>query len=88
MVAKTSTSVKSVKVRYFALLREERGLAEETIETAAETLLDLYEELKARHAFALSADRLRVAVGDEFVAFDTSIKDNSEIIFVPPVAGG
>jgi len=88
-VVMTSKTVKrSVTVRYFALLKEERGLAEETLETAAETLLDLYEELKARYSFALPSSRLRVALKDEFVSFDTKVLDQAEIIFVPPVAGG
>jgi len=88
VVIKTSTVTKSVKVRYFALLREERGLAEETIETQAETLIDLYEELRARHGFALPASQLRVALKDEFVDFDTKIPNHADIILVPPVAGG
>ncbi len=88
MVIKTNAVTKSVKVRYFALLKEERGLAEETIETQAETLLDLYEELRARHGFALPASQLRVALKDEFVAFDARVADQADIILVPPVAGG
>ncbi|MBS2009371.1 MAG: MoaD/ThiS family protein [Cyanobacteria bacterium SZAS TMP-1] len=87
MVAKADTS-QSVKVRYFALLKEERGLSEETIETSAATLRDLYQELQARHHFALGIDQLRVAVGDNFVDFDWKIQDQNVIIFVPPVAGG
>jgi molybdopterin converting factor small subunit len=84
----TKTMIKSVKVRYFALLKEERGLADETIETKAETLLALYEELKARHSFTLPAAQLRVALKDEFVSFDTEVQDQADVIFVPPVAGG
>ncbi|MBU6450506.1 MAG: MoaD/ThiS family protein [Cyanobacteria bacterium REEB67] len=81
-------NAKSLKVRYFALLREERGLAEETIETTAPTLRALYEELRGKHGFALPVERLRVAIKDDFVSFDTAIEDQCEIIFVPPVAGG
>jgi molybdopterin synthase sulfur carrier subunit len=81
-------TMKSVKVRYFALLREERGLADETLDTSAYTLLDLYDELKATHGFALPASQLRVAVRDQFVSFETPLQDQDEIVFVPPVAGG
>ena len=80
--------VKTVKVRYFALLREERGLSQETLETGAQTLGELYNELQARHGFALALKQLRVAVKDEFVSFDTKISDHDDVIFVPPVAGG
>ncbi len=86
--SKNDTAIKSVTVRYFALLKEERGLGQETIETTAETVLDLYEELRARWGFALEAGRLRVAIKDEFVGFETKLCDQAEIIFVPPVAGG
>jgi len=88
VVMKSDTLQKSVKVRYFALLREERGLGEETINTQAETLLDLYEELKGKYGFALPSSQLRVALKDEFVSFDTKVQDRADIIFVPPVAGG
>ena len=88
MVIKTSATIKSVKVRYFALLKEERGLGEETIDTAAETIFDLYEELRARWGFALEAGALRVAINNQFVGFETKLCDQVEIIFVPPVAGG
>jgi molybdopterin synthase sulfur carrier subunit len=82
------TSEKTVKVRYFALLREESGLSQETIQTSAATLSDLYEELKVRHHLSLPAGRLRVAVNDSFTSFADPVKDASEIVFVPPVAGG
>jgi molybdopterin converting factor small subunit len=86
-----TTLNKSIKVRYFALLREERGLAEEIVETSAETLEGLYNELRARHKFGLGVERLRVAVKDAFVGFDTrleSVDSTSVVVFVPPVAGG
>ena len=83
-----SSSVKSVRVRYFALLKEERGLAEETVASGAATLLDLYLELKRLHNFALPAEQLRVAVDDTFVDFASPLHQGDVVIFVPPVAGG
>ena len=79
---------KTVRVRYFALLREERGLVEETIVTKAATLRQLYDELRDKHGFALTSDQLRVAIKDAFVDFESACAEGSEIIFVPPVAGG
>ena len=61
---------KTVLVRYFAILREQRGLDEEQVATSASTAGELYEELARRHGFTLPASRLRVAVNDEFVALD------------------
>ena len=77
-----------LQLQYFALLREQRGLTEETIETTASTPVALYEELRARHAFSLPADRVRAAVNGAFVAADATLKDGDRIVFIPPVAGG
>lgn len=40
-------------LRYFALLREERGLEEESIDTHDTTPASLYETLRVRHGFSL-----------------------------------
>jgi molybdopterin converting factor subunit 1 len=78
----------SVHVRYFAMFREQSGLPGETVETTAASAAELYEELRARHGFTLSAARVRVAVNQEFVPMAAPFSENDEIVFVPPVAGG
>jgi molybdopterin converting factor subunit 1 len=80
--------VKTVHVRYFAILREQRGLDEERIATGAENARELYEELRRRHRFTLPAERLRVAVNDEFQPWTSAIGDGDAVVFIPPVAGG
>lgn len=75
-------------IQYFALLREQRGLRTESIETVAATPNALYEELRARHAFTLPADRVRAAVNGDFVAADATLKAGDTVVFIPPVAGG
>jgi molybdopterin synthase sulfur carrier subunit len=80
--------VKTVRVRYFAVLREQRGLDEERVATTAATAADLYEELRVLHRFTLPAGRLRVAVNDEFGSWDAPVRDGDSLVFVPPVAGG
>jgi molybdopterin converting factor subunit 1 len=79
---------KTVRVRYFAVLRDQRGLAEESVATGAATASALYEELAARHGFTLPADRLRVAVNDEFQPWSAPVRDADLVVFIPPVAGG
>jgi molybdopterin synthase sulfur carrier subunit len=79
---------KTVRVRYFAVLRDQRGLAEESVATGTETAGELYQELAARHGFTLSADRLRVAVNDEFQPWNAPVRDADSVVFIPPVAGG
>jgi molybdopterin synthase sulfur carrier subunit len=78
----------TLTVRYFALLREQRGLTEEKIATAATTPGALYDELRARHAFTLPVDRVRAAINGEFAANDAVLHNGDEVVFIPPVAGG
>ena len=75
-------------IQYFAILREERGLAEETLSTGSATAEALYGELAGRHRFSLPAARIRAAVNGEFVPFPTVLKDGDSVVFIPPVAGG
>ena len=42
-----------LKIQYYALMREQAGRSEETLETTAATPADLYSELKARYGFTL-----------------------------------
>lgn len=77
-----------VHIQYFALLREQRGLAAEELSTDAKTARDVYAELRARHRFTLPLDRLRVAINGEFASWDTPLSDGSKLAFIPPVAGG
>jgi sulfur-carrier protein len=80
--------MRTLHVQYFAILREQRGLTEETLTTAATTPTALYEELRTRHGFTLPADRVRAAVNDEFVAANAPLRDRDRVVFIPPVAGG
>lgn len=75
-------------VQYFAVLREERGLSEETIHSAAATPSALFHELAARHPFTLHIEQLRAVVNDAFASWDTPLQDGDTIVFIPPVAGG
>jgi molybdopterin synthase sulfur carrier subunit len=85
MIAKLD---KQLEVRYFAALRERRGLSVESIQTAAETPLDLYRELSAKHDLRMDEGLVRVAVGDEFVEMGSPLSNGDVVTFIPPVAGG
>jgi molybdopterin converting factor subunit 1 len=80
--------VKRVTVRYFAVLREQRGLEEERVETTAATAAEVYEELRRTHRLALPAGSLRVAVNHEFKEWGEVIRDGDTLAFIPPFAGG
>lgn len=78
----------TVKLLYFASLRDAAGVAEETCATDAADLRALYAELRARHGFAMPAERIRVAVDGAFAGLDDAVRDGSEVAFIPPVSGG
>ncbi|HEY0745562.1 MAG TPA: NTP transferase domain-containing protein [Steroidobacteraceae bacterium] len=77
-----------LKIQYYALMREQAGRSEETLETSAGTPAELYDELLARYGFTLSRDQLKVAVNSEFSDWSRELKVGDAVVFIPPVAGG
>ncbi|MGN6512912.1 MAG: MoaD/ThiS family protein [Lysobacteraceae bacterium] len=77
-----------LRVLYFASLRDGAGQDAEWVETAAASLDEVYEALRARHGFALPAARLRVAVDGDFARWEDAPVEGSEVAFIPPVSGG
>ena len=79
-------------VLYFAWLRERIGAPRERVETQAETVADLVEELKARseaHALAFSdMSAVRVAVDQDLTGMSASLDGAREVAFFPPMTGG
>lgn len=84
----SASSNKQVTVQYFAILKEERGLAEETFATTATTVGELYADLAQQHGFRLDASHLRVAVNSEFTSWQHNLQESDRVVFIPPVAGG
>jgi molybdopterin converting factor subunit 1 len=80
--------MKTIHIKYFALLKEERGMNSETLQTDCLTVYDLYVYLKSAHGFKLSPEILRVSLNGQYVHWQTHINDNDEVVFIPPVAGG
>jgi molybdopterin-guanine dinucleotide biosynthesis protein A len=77
-----------LKIQYYALMREQAGRSEETLETKAATAADLYSELQARYGFTLSREQLKVAVNSEFSTWSRKLVSGDAVVFIPPVAGG
>jgi len=77
-----------VRLEYFALLKEQRGLASETVKTVAATARELYQELASAYGFTLGIDRVKVAINNEFASWDRALVANDSVVFIPPVAGG
>jgi molybdopterin converting factor small subunit len=82
------TSSIPVALRYFAILREQSGIAEEMLETVAPTAIDLYRELQGKYKFTLPADRVAVAINGSFSPSDRALAPGDSVVFIPPVAGG
>ncbi len=77
-----------IKIQYYALLREQAGRSEESLDTAAPTPALLYAEIKARHGFSLGREQLKVAVNGEFSDWERTLAAGDSVVFIPPVAGG
>ena len=77
-----------VKLLYFASLADRAGCSEETRETTATLLRDLYAEVAHAHAFAFAPERLRVAVNGALTGWERALADGDEVVFLPPVSGG
>ncbi|MGZ2256517.1 molybdopterin converting factor subunit 1 [Roseobacter sp. A03A-229] len=81
-----------MNVLYFAWVRERIGLPREEVESSAETVSELVDELVAREDryAAAFADRsaLRVAIDQELSDFDAPLEGAREVAFFPPMTGG
>lgn len=79
---------RNIHIQYFAVLREQAGLSQETRQTRAATAAELYDEAQAAHGFTLPRTMLRVAVNDAFCDWSTALEAGDRVVFIPPVAGG
>lgn len=81
-----------MNVLYFAWVRERIGVPRESVETSADTVNALVEELRSkeeRYALAFAdTSALRVAVDQELVDFDAPLDGVREVAFFPPMTGG
>lgn len=80
--------MKPISVRYFALLREERGVESEEISLDCKTYSEVYQYLQEKYSFTLPVEMIQVAVDDEFGRMTDPVRAGSTVVFIPPVAGG
>ena len=82
----------TLRVLYFAWLRERIGVGRESVETTAATVGDLVAELRAREARYAAAfsdmDAVRVAVDEVLRDLDAPLAEAREVAFFPPMTGG
>lgn len=87
-LAPDHSSLRTLHVQYFALLREQAGRSTETLQTAARSPAELYGELQQRYGFSLPAEMLKVAVNGDFGDWSQPLQAGDSVVFIPPVAGG
>ena len=78
----------SIKVKYFASLRESLGRSEDNleIEYGNITVSDLWEKLAGEQKNL--PENILTAINMEYVKPDAKVKDGDEVAFFPPVTGG
>jgi len=75
----------SIKVRYFAGLREQLGREHEDLDARGiETAADVWKQVSSRD---LPANTL-VAINQEYAKPGDPVTDGDEVAFFPPVTGG
>lgn len=80
--------MKTYTVTYFGLLSERRGVSEEQVTSNAGTPSELYRELDATYQLGLTLENFRVAVNDEFAAWNHPLAAGDRIALLPPMSGG
>lgn len=82
-------SSRSFHIRFFALLREQAGVATLTIDSPAPNAAALYAELQQRFpGLTFPATLLKVSINERYAELTTPLAANDRVVFIPPVAGG
>ncbi|ART79518.1 molybdopterin synthase sulfur carrier subunit [Oceanisphaera avium] len=81
----------TIKVLFFAKIREQLGQSEITIAQQVATVEELRQHLVSQGepwASALAKSQLLVGVNHQMVALNSAIQAGDEVAFFPPVTGG
>ncbi|MCX7098558.1 MAG: molybdopterin converting factor subunit 1 [Methylococcales bacterium] len=76
----------SIKVRYFASLKESVGRPEDHLPFTH--ALAVHEVWTAANPGLALPETILAAVNMEYVSFDSAVQDGDEVAFFPPVTGG
>ena len=77
-----------IKVRYFALFREQTGCATERVDCSVGTAAELFQLMAGKHPSLKTEAAALVAINDEMAGWETALVEGDEVLFFPPVAGG
>ena len=76
----------SIRVRYFASLKESMGRSEESI--SAENVTTVQDVWDKANLSKPMPDNILAAVNMDYAALEAQVKDGDEVAFFPPVTGG
>ena len=76
----------SIKVRYFASLKESVGRSEDNLNVTG--VLTVNEVWNRANSGKPLPGNILAAVNMDYVGFDSLVKDGDEVAFFPPVTGG
>ena len=80
--------MKTIRVCYFAMFREQAGLAEESLSLDVATTADVFAATRHRHGSSEPLGHCKVAVNDAMADWDSPVADGDTVLLFPPVAGG
>jgi len=78
----------NIRVRYFALFREQAGCGVESVEWSGGTAAELFQLMTEKHPLLHNQAAALVAINDEMSDWASTLNEGDEILFFPPVAGG
>ena len=76
----------SIKVRYFASLKESMGRSEDTL--LIEGLASVREVWQQANPGFVLPERILAAINQDYADLDDQVNDGDEVAFFPPVTGG
>ena len=80
--------MKTITIRYFAMFRDNAGVAEETLSMDVTTAAEVFAETRDRHGSSEPSGHCKVAINDEMADWDAAVSDGDTVLLFPPVAGG
>ena len=80
--------MKTITVRYFAMFRENAGIAEETLTLDLATAADVFAATRERHGSEEPLGHCKVAINDVMADWESPVNDGDTVLLFPPVAGG
>lgn len=78
----------TIKIKYFASLREVTKKEEEILSFENLSALELFQGLHKKYHFPLTEEFIKVAINETYQEWNTPLKKGDTVAFIPPVAGG